>query len=190
MDREAWRAAIHGVAKSRTRLKRLSSSSSGKIFYNIIFKGYSLSKLSLGKTFKEEVNGSLVWPRLALLVFSWRKKKYKSFQTKKTSTSSVQFSPVAQSCPTLRNPMNRSTPGLSVHHHPLEFTQTHVHRVRDAIQPSHPRLSPFPPAPNPSQHQSLFQWVSFSHEVAKVLELQLFHIIDYLKWGNKTLHIT
>ena len=86
---------------------------------------------------------------------------------------SVQFSSVAQSCPTLYNPMNHSTPGLPVHHHLPEFTHTHVHRVRDAIQPSHPRSSPSPPAPNPSQHQSLFQWVNSSHEVAKVLDLQL-----------------
>ena len=71
--------------------------------------------------------------------------------------SSVQFSSVAQSCPTLCDPMNRSTPGLPVHHQLLELTQTHVHRVGDAIQPSHPLLSPSPPAPNPSQHQSLFQ---------------------------------
>ena len=71
--------------------------------------------------------------------------------------SSAQFSSVAQSCPTLCDPMNRSTPGLPVHRHFLEFTQTHIHRVRDAIQPSHPRSSPAPPAPNPSQHQSLFQ---------------------------------
>ena len=70
---------------------------------------------------------------------------------------SVKFSSVAQSCPTLCNPMNRSTPGLPVHHQLLEFTQTHVHRVGNAIQPSDPLLSPFPPAPNPSQHQSLFQ---------------------------------
>ena len=69
----------------------------------------------------------------------------------------VQFSSVAQSCPTLCDPMNHSTPGLPVHHHLPEFTQTHVHRVCDAIQPSHPRSSPSPPAPNPSQHQSLFQ---------------------------------
>ena len=82
---------------------------------------------------------------------------------------SVQFSSVAQSCPTLCNPMNRSTPGLPVHHHLPELTQTHVHRVRDAIQPSHPRSTPSPPAPNPSQHQSLFQWVNSSHEVAQVL---------------------
>ena len=71
--------------------------------------------------------------------------------------SSVQFRSVAQSCPTLCNPMNRSTPGLPVHHQLPEFTQTHVHGVCDAIQPSHPRSSPSPPAPNPSQHQSLFQ---------------------------------
>ena len=89
--------------------------------------------------------------------------------------SSVQFSSVAQSCPTLCNPMNRSTPGLPVHHKVPEFTQTQVHRVSDAIQPSHPLASPSPPAPKPSQHQSLFQSVSSSHEVAKVLEFQLQH---------------
>ena len=83
------------------------------------------------------------------------------------------FSSVAQSCPTLCDPMNCSTPGLPVHHQLLEFTQTHIHWVSDAIQPSHPLSSPSPPAPNPSQHQSLFQWVNSSHEVAKVLEFQL-----------------
>ena len=70
---------------------------------------------------------------------------------------SVQFSSVAQSCPTLCNPLNCSMPGLPVHHQLPEFTQTHVHRVSDAIQPSHPLSSPSPPAPNPSQHQSLCQ---------------------------------
>ena len=84
-----------------------------------------------------------------------------------------QFSSVAQSCLILCYPMNRSTPGLPVHHQLPEFTQTHVHRVCDAIQPSHLLLSPSPPAPNASQHQSLFQWVNSSHEVAKVLEFQL-----------------
>ena len=69
---------------------------------------------------------------------------------------SIQLSSISQSCPTLCNPINRSTPGLPVHHQLPEFTQTHVHRVRDAIQPSHPRSFPSPPAPNPSQHQSLF----------------------------------
>ena len=84
----------------------------------------------------------------------------------------LQFSSVAQSCLTLCNPMNCSTPGHPVHHQLLEFTQTHVHHVCDAIQPSHTRSSPSPPAPNPSQHQGLFQWVNSSHEVAKVLEFQ------------------
>ena len=84
-----------------------------------------------------------------------------------------QIRSVAQSCPTLCDPMNHSTPGLPVHHQLPEFTQTHVHRVSDSIQPSHPLLSPSPLAPNPSQHQSLFQWVNSSHEVAKVLEFQL-----------------
>ena len=90
-----------------------------------------------------------------------------------TLSLSVQFSSVHQSCPTLCDPMNCSMPGLSVHHQLPEFTQTHVHRVDDAIQPSHPLSSPSPPAPNPSQHQSLFQWVNSLHEVAKVLEFQL-----------------
>ena len=85
----------------------------------------------------------------------------------------VQFSSVAQSCPTLCNPINCSMSGLPVHHQLPEFTQTHVHQVGDAIQPSHPLSSPSPSAPNPSQHQSPFQWVNSSHEVAKVLEFQL-----------------
>ena len=90
-------------------------------------------------------------------------------------TLSFQFSSVAQSCLTLCDPMNRSTPGLPGHHQLPEFTQTHVHWIGDAIQPSHPLLSHFPPAPNLSQHQSLFQWVNSSHEVAKVQEFQLQH---------------
>ena len=85
----------------------------------------------------------------------------------------IQFRSVAQSCLTLCDPMNPSRPGLPVHHQLPEFTQTHVRRVSEAIQPSHPLSSPSPPAPNPSRHQSLFQWVNSSHEVAKVLEFQL-----------------
>ena len=88
---------------------------------------------------------------------------------------SVQFSSVTQLCPTLCDPMNRSAPGLPVHHQLPKSTQTHVHPVGDAIQPSYPLLSPSPPAPNPSQHQGLFKWVSSSHQVAKVLEFQLQH---------------
>ena len=82
---------------------------------------------------------------------------------------SVQFSSVAQSCLTLCDPMNHSMPGLPVHHQLPEFTQTCVHSVCDAIQPSHSLSSPSPPALNPSQHQCLFQWVNSSHEMAKVL---------------------
>ena len=86
----------------------------------------------------------------------------------------LEISSVAQSCTILCNAMNSSTPALSVHHQLLEFTHS-VHRVSDAIQPSHPLSSPSPPAPSPSQYQSLFQWVNSSHEVAKVLEFQLQH---------------
>ena len=88
---------------------------------------------------------------------------------------SVQFSSVAQSCPTLCDPMNRSTPGFPVHHQLPESTQTHVYQVDDAIQPSHPLSSLTPLALNLSQHQGLFQWVSSSHQMAKVLEFQLQH---------------
>ena len=94
-----------------------------------------------------------------------------------------QFSSVAQLCPTLCDPMNRSMPGLSVRHQHPEFTQTNVHRVGDAIQPSHPLSPPSPPASSPSQHPSLF-WVNSSHEVAKVLEFQLQH--QSFQWTPRT----
>ena len=87
---------------------------------------------------------------------------------------SVQVSSVAQSCPTLCDPMDCSTPGLPVHHQLLESTQTHVHRVDDAILSSHPLSSPSPPTFSLSQHQGLFQWVSSSHQVAKVLQANIF----------------
>ena len=96
----------------------------------------------------------------------------------------VQFSSVAQSCSTLCDSMNCSMPGLPVHHQLPEFTQTHAHRVGDAIQPSHPPSSPFPPAPNPSQHQGLFQWDNSLHEVAEVLEFQLQD--QSFQWTPKT----
>ena len=97
---------------------------------------------------------------------------------------SQSVSSVAQSCPTLCDPRNRSTPGLLVHHQLPESIQTLVHRVSDAIQPSHPLSSPSPPAPNPSQHQGLFQRVNSSHEVAKVLEFQLQH--QSFQWTPRT----
>ena len=104
---------------------------------------------------------------LSLLVLSFSLRLTQYFWV---AFRSDQIRSVAQSCLTLCDPMNRSTPGFPVHHQLPEFTQTHVHRVSDAIQPSHPLSSPSPHAPNPSQHQSLFQWVNSSHEVAKVLE--------------------
>ena len=105
-----------------------------------------------------------------------------------------QFSTVAQSCLTLCNPTDCSTPGFSVHQQLLELAQTHVHWVSGAMQPSHPLSSPSP-ALNLSKHQGLFQWVSSSHQVAKVLELQLQHqsfqwifrtdfLQDWLVWSS------
>ena len=85
----------------------------------------------------------------------------------------IQFSSVSQSCPTLCDPMNHSMPGLPVHHQLPEFTQTHIHWVGDAIQPSHPLSSPSLPALSLSQHQGLLKWVSSSYQVAKILEFQL-----------------
>ena len=95
-----------------------------------------------------------------------------------------QLSSVTQSCPTLCKPMDYSMPGFPVHHQLPELAQTHVHRVSDAIQPSHPLSSPSPPAFNLSQHQGLFQWVSSSHQVAKVLEFQLQY--QSFQWIFKT----
>ena len=100
------------------------------------------------------------------------------------TTLIIQFSSVAQSCLTLCNPMNRNTSGLPVHHQLPQVTQTHVHWVGDAIQPSHLLSSPSSSALNFSQHQGLFQWVSSSHHVAKVLEFQLQH--QSFQWTPRT----
>ena len=99
------------------------------------------------------------------------------------SVISIQFSSFAQSCPTLFDPMDCSTPGIPVHHQLQEFTQTHVHWISDAIQPSHPLSSPSPNFSH-SQHQGLFKWVSSSQQVAKVLEFQLQH--QYFQWILRT----
>ena len=111
------------------------------------------------------------------IIFSGMGKKSKNKQMRLSQFSSVQSLSRVRLCDT----MNRSTPGLLVHHQLPEFTQTHVHRVSDAIQPSHPLSCPSSPALNPSQHQSLFQWVNSSHEVAKVLEFQLQHYLVFSK---------
>ena len=104
-----------------------------------------------------------------ILEYSWLTMWWKFQVDSKGSLVQFSYSVISDSL----DPMNHSTPGLPVHHQLPEFTQTHVHRAGDAIQPSHPLSSPSPPAPNPSQHQSLFQWVNSWHEVAKVLEFQL-----------------
>ena len=98
--------------------------------------------------------------------------------------ATAQFSSVAQLCTTLCNPMDWSMPGLPVHHQLLEFTQTPLHWMGDAMQPSHPLSSPSPLALNLSQHQGLFRWVISSHQVAKVLEFQFQH--PFFQWTLRT----
>ena len=108
---------------------------------------------------------------------------YYDFHSKWVEKKGQSVSSVTQTCPTFWDPMNRSTPGLPVHHQLLEFTQIHVHWGSDVIQLSHPLSSPSP-ALNLSQHQGLFQWVSSSHQVAKVLEFQLQH--QSFQWTPRT----
>ena len=108
----------------------------------------------------------------------------KYFASTKIRHIHIQFSSVPQSCLTLWDPMYCSKPGLPVHHQLPESTQTHVHWVSDAIQPSHPLLSPSPPPLNLSKHQGLFKCVSSSHQVAKVLEFQLQH--QSFQWTPRT----
>jgi len=131
-------------------------------------KGIKYSNIYFGKAFLKSRN---------MLIFTVN--RHIMFQgennTDRSTLLYTQFSSVAQSCPTLCNPMDYSTPAFPVHHQLPEHTQTHIHWVGDAVQPSHPLLSSSPPAFNPSQYQSLFQWVSSLHQEAKVLELQLQH---------------
>ena len=162
MDRKAWRAAVHGVAKSWTRLsdwtelKRINLKSS--------CHGSGVQRIDTYICMAESIHCS-----------------------PKTITSLLigyQFSSVTQSCLILCDPMDCSTLGLHVHHQLPKFTQTQVHWVSYAIQPSHPVPSSSPPALNLSQNQVLFKWVSSSHQVAKVLELQPQH--QSLEWIFRT----
>ena len=125
---------------------------------------YGCESWTIKKAEHWRIDAFELWYRRRLLRVLW---------TARRSNQSVSL--VAQSWPTLCDPMDYSTPGLPVLHQLPEFTQTHVHWVGDAIQPSHPLSSPSPPALNLSQHQSLFSWVSSSHQVAKVLEFQFQH---------------
>ena len=115
-------------------------------------------------------------------------------QPERRDVAPIQFSSVAQSCPTLCDSMDCSMPGFPIHHQLPELAQIDVHQVGDAIQPSHPLLSPSPPTCSLSQHQGLFQWVSSLHQVAEILELQLQHqsfqwifsvyiLLDWLVWS-------
>ena len=134
-------------------------------YYYVLFKHTSLSSAS-------------VYTRVIIItrVFAIHHHNLEPFHEFPSPPSlSVQFSSVAQSRLTLCDPIDGSTPGFPVQHQLLEVAQTHVHRVGVANQPSHPLSSPSPPAPNPSQHQGLFQRVNSSHEVAKVLEFHLQH---------------
>ena len=163
----AWWVTGHGVAKSQTRLSDWAHTRTQKIMRMILVSSLlAISEYSVGNMVEHVFKQADRW---RILIFSSKTWKLSSLNT--GGGSSVQFSSVAQSCPTLCDPMNCSTPGLSVYHQLPEFTQTHVHRVSDVIQPSHPLSSSSPPTPNPSQHQGLLQWVNSSHQVAKVLEL-------------------
>ena len=119
--------------------------------------------------------GALGLRSLSVSCFLFRLQPLRLSLSSSGKFSSVQFISVTQLCPTLCDPMGCSTSGLPVHHQLPEPTQTHVHRVSDAIQPSHPLLSPSLPAFNLAQHGGLFQWASSLHQVAKILEFQLQH---------------
>ena len=119
--------------------------------------------------------------------FHWGRKNFKFASVPfivKVMVRKTQFSSITQSCLTLCNATDCSTPGFPVHHQLLEITQIHVLRIGDAIQSFHPLLSPSPPAFNLYQHQGLFKWVSSSHQVAKVLEFQLQH--QSFQWTPRT----
>ena len=186
MDRRAWWARVHAVAGSDTTEQlTLSHSLSFSTPWVLVDWLYCWSRwaveeqtqVQFSNGFSSTKNDSFPHPALSKDLNKARNWEFRSPGLSSHSIpdllfSSVQFSSVAQSCPTLWDPMNCSMPGLPVHHQLPEFTQTHVHQVGDAIQPSHPLSSPSP-APNPSQHPSFFQWVNSSHVVAIVLEFLL-----------------
>ena len=136
---------------------------------------------------------SLFWLNIYYIKYSTKKKgicnktefiAFAIFSVNSFYWGFIQLSSVAQLCLTLCDAVNCSMPGLPVHHQLPESTQTHVHWVSDAIQPSQPLSSPSPPALNLSQHQGLFKWVSSSHQIAKVLEFQLQH--QFYQWTPRT----
>ena len=145
MDGGAWWAAVHGVVKS-DMTERLH------FHFSLLCTGEGNGNPLQCSCLENPRDRGAWWAAVYGVTQSRTRLKRLS-----SSISSVQFSSLAQSCPTLCDPMNCSTPGFPVHHQLPEFTQTQVHQVGDAIQPSHPLPSPSPLAPNPSQHQNLFQ---------------------------------
>ena len=153
MDRGAWWAMVHRVTKSQTRLKQLSRAQHTRMYVYVHLTHFAVYlKLTHYKSNILQSKKKRLW--------GW-------------AFIQSDFSSVSQSCPALCDPMGCSTSGFPVHHQLPEFTQTHVHWLGDAIQPSHPLSSPSLPALNLSQHQGLFQWVSSLHQVTRVLEFQL-----------------
>ena len=194
MDREAWCAAVHGVTKSRTQLSdwmELNWEPGDLPQGHLCPKGISDT---LGKVCRCQCSWRYCSPQWLLSRDTEGQGQGLCIQElREAGSSAVRWGQgegsfcafrlwvwfcccsVAQSCPTLCDPMDCSTPGSPVLHHLPELALTHVHGVGDAIQPSHPLLSPSPPAFSLSQHQGLFQWVGSLHQMAKVLELQLHH---------------
>ena len=168
IDRGVWRAIVHGVTKSWTQLSTHNLAGINFIVWYGVKVKVKVTQvcLTLCDPIDYTVHGIfqariLEWVAIPFSRSSqprdWTQVSHiadRFFTVWAMSKCSVQFSSVTQSCLTLCNPMNHSSPGLPVHHQLPEFTQTHVHRVSDAIQPSHPLSFPSPPAPNPSQHQS------------------------------------
>ena len=153
--------------------------------FNLSFYSFKRDRVTENR---ENLNRKWVFSQFRSSVFYrtclWASVFHFSFLLLFWDESSIFFSSATQSCLTLCDPMDHSTPGFSVHHQLPELVQTHVHRVGDAIQPSHPLLSLSSPAFSLSQHQDLFQGVSSSHQVAKVLEFQLQH--QSFQWIVKT----
>ena len=204
MDRGAWRAAVHGVTQSWTRLSNWAQAvsawihtantpktrgdwcfESGGDTLKVTWLEGSISKIQIQVTLLAKTIPT------ARSSFLWGLCLPQRGLESNSSSACHQSSPVAQSCLTLCDPMGCSTPGFPVHHQLLELAQTHVHLVGDAIQPPHLLSPPFPPAFNLSQQQGLFQWVSSSHQVAKVspvmyLDKQVTSVsLEFLIWNMK-----
>ena len=191
-DRGAWWTDVYGVTQSRTRLKWLSKGlpHCSPAWYQVTCLIQQVNCCFLCSHTKMDFR-TFYLCEVYLNVFSFFQplsNLYERAQSNLGSRSCIAYI-VIQSVQSLSHvklcdPMNRSTPGLPVHHQFPESTQTHVHWVGDVIQPSHPLSSPSPPALNLYPHQGLFKWVSSSHQVAKVLEFQLQH--EFVQWTPKT----